>query len=322
MADFNIDMVYKHHRYCKYCGKEIDTDSLYCRYCGQKQSMNKSVSFPRISLPSKDTWKKILRGCFDWALAAAICFVIGLIICLILCYFIGDNAVDETPLKGWGYILPLFMAYILYRILSFVYTLKGKKKVILAAFLTIFAIALIGLVAYAAMKGVERREQEYKSFSSDTINRTFLGSSFGDTFSQVEKTLNNKGLNPQSRISNNGNKQLLITNTKYGSYDVDTIFFTFDEDRMFNFMISINTIDIEDYRSNYTYNSLNDLLESKYQYKRDYSENYNNSIKYSDDSTEVTLWHRSNIDGYKMYSVELIYYDKASGYREKRDSGF
>lgn len=318
MADINNDMASKQAQYCKHCGKEIDSDSLYCRYCGKKQNLNKSFSFPKLSLPCKESWMKFLRGCFNWAIVAAICFGLGLIIC----YCIGDDAVDETPLKGWGYVLPPFIAYILYRILAFVYSLKGKKKAIVAACLGILAITLMGAEAYAAVKSAKQLEQEYQSARPDSINRTFLGCSFGDSYFQVEKVLNAKALNPQSKLSHNGNKQLFVTNTQYGGYDVDSIFITFLDDRMFHFMISINTIEFDDYRSNYTYNSLRDLLESKYHYKKDLSNHYDNSLKYSDDSTEVELWHKANKDGYEKYIVTLSYYDKTSGYKEERDKGF
>ena len=30
--------------YCKYCGKQIDDDSVYCRYCGKKVVENKETA--------------------------------------------------------------------------------------------------------------------------------------------------------------------------------------------------------------------------------------------------------------------------------------
>lgn len=307
MAEIN-NMASTQTTYCKYCGKEIDSDSRYCRYCGKTQDKSKSFI---------ESLKKLLRGFLKLVLVAAICYGFGLIIY----YSIGKDAVEETPLGAWGFILPQFLAYLFYKILSFAYPLNGKKKTILASFLAVLTIAFIGVEVYTALSKTEQEKQEYEPQQS-TINRIFLGCSFGDSYSHVEETLKAKKISLQSKITKNGNQQLYITNTRYGKYDVDTIFFTFHKDRMFDVVISINTIEFDDYRSNYTYKSLSDLLQSKYRYKKDLSHRYNNSLKYSDDSTEVTLWHKANIDGYERYSVTLNYYDKTSGYKEERDKGF
>lgn len=304
--------------YCKHCGKEIDADSPYCRYCGKKQNKRKMLSIPILSLPNKESWRRFLRRSLNWVFVCAICFSIGCLICLC----IGDDAVDANPFKGWGYILPPFIAYLIYRIITFAYSLKGKKKTILAVILAIFAATFMGLEVYFTLNYEAQLEQEYQSNTPENINRSFLGCSFGDPFELAGKSLSDRGLNPQDIISEDGNRRWLISNTKYGKYNVDTICFSFYKDKLFNVWISINTIDFDDYLHNYTYQSLRDLLEDKYSYRRDYTHNYKNSLTYSDDSTEIKLWHKANDAGYEKYSVTLNYYDKTSGFREERDNVF
>lgn len=318
MVDNDQIMKSRQDLYCKHCGKEIDADSLYCRYCGKKQNKRNLFSIPKFQLASEETWRRFLRSFLNWVLVFAICFCIG---CLI-CFCIGDDAVEETPLKAWGYILPTFIAYIIYRIVSFAYSFQGKKKAMLAAVLAILTATFIGLEVIAGLKYVAQIEQEYKSSTTDAINRTFLGCTFGESYASVEKSLNQRGLNPQNKVSKNGNKQWFITNTRYGKFDVDTIFFTFFQDKLFDVYISINTLDIDDYRNNYTYKSLSDLLEDKYRYKKNLTHKYRNSQMYSDEDTEILLWHKANGDGYGNYCVSIDYYDKTSGYKEERDKDF
>lgn len=322
MADIDNDMVSKHIQYCKHCGKEIDADSLYCRYCGNKQDKTISLPLTKFSLLNKESWRKLLRVLLKWIIVAVACFGIG---CLgmFICYLIGgEDSVCSNALKGYGYILPPFIAYLIFKILSFTYSLKGKKKTMIAILLAILTAAFLGWLIYAEITYTEREKQEYKSSTTDAINRTFLGCTFGESYATVEKTLNQRGLNPQNKVSKNGNKQWFITNTRYGKFDVDTIFFTFFQDKLFDVYISINTLDIDDYRNNYTYKSLSDLLEDKYRYKKNLSHKYRNSQMYSDEDTEILLWHKANGDGYEKYCVSIDYYDKTSGYKEERDKDF
>ena len=185
MAEIN-NMASTQTTYCKYCGKEIDSDSRYCRYCGKTQDKSKSFI---------ESLKKLLRGFLKLVLVAAICYGFGLIIY----YCIGKDAVEETPLGAWGFILPQFLAYLFYKILSFAYPLNGKKKTILATFLAVLTIALIGVEVYTALSKTEQEKQEYDPQQS-TINRIFLGCSFGDSYSHVEETLKAKKISPQSKL--------------------------------------------------------------------------------------------------------------------------
>lgn len=318
---------YGNKHFCRYCGSSINEDSIFCSQCGKKQDTSNSVflripffniqgilmnckrfikkkvshvsSFPVDKMKINNFFRSILL----FILIAIISFIVGSIICLV----IGDDAVDCNPLKGWGYVLPIIIFYIIYILVVKLFSPMKKGKIAFSVFFGVVTLFIIGFEVY---KDLSQRDSILNAENAPIINRTFLTSSLGDSYSEVlEKTK----IDFASQINDSLTdiNYIVLGNVVYGTLTFDRVRFDFAEGKLYRVYFR-KTYSTRDSKMA-GYNSLIDIFESKnyphdpYRYNK-----YSNSIYYSDKHTELEIRYSvPEHDGDKQF-IQLFYYDKDS----------
>jgi hypothetical protein len=304
---------------CKQCGKQIQACALYCSYCGANQSRT-PTTLRRISYKLKDLsfLNTLVKRLVSFMLILTLLALLGGII-VFICYEIGFQDTEESLVCVFAPIA----AYILYRLLYYVYKFNAKKKLFVITTLVLLVIAFWGMfITRSIREDASRRAEAQRIEEMQRVNRTFLGCSFGDKSSKVSETLRKyvpNHLLPATRLSDSGIDKIWLEDIQYGDYTLKTISFLFYRDKLYKVVMNVQTADNESYSDLWTYNHLSTILEKKYE--KDYSDRqYSNTEYYCDAHTKVTLWHATY--GMGDYKVTLTYYDKDSGYEEHQEEGF
>ncbi len=310
-ADNVLDPINNNINYCNNCGKRVEIGTNYCPYCGSKLVEN-SFSIFRYQTPIKVTIQKVVQSLLKFSLIVVLSFIIAAVV------FNLFNLEDDDYI--YNIVLLTILSYILYKIIVFAYSFSSLRKKQLGIILSIVYIVFLCLITYQYLpKEQINKTNKYGEIENEQnnpskkINRTFLGSTFGDSYSDVVNTLIENGYE-WTKVS--GKNSIILTNIEYGKYKADTIYLSFFNDKFFNIKLSFNNLSKEDFENNYTYNSINDLLYKKYSLLK-LGQKYNNSILYDDYYTEIKLWHKGDLSiyssyDYKKYYVTLNYYDRTS----------
>ena len=298
--------------FCKKCGKAVEIDAVYCKYCGAKLE---GISFFRNAggiMPAKETVKKVLRCLLKWVLVTGGCMLFSILYCLLWKYmgYRIDNP-SICDMDRLSYSFSPIVAYCIYRIICYFYSLHKKLRVLLVISLTFIVTVFIAWQTWDCVEKYER----YK------INRTFLGCTFGDSMLEVQKKL--EASNKHYEFYNGSfGKSIRMTNVSYGAYKIDTLCFNFHNDSFFRTYMNFSDLTEEDINNNLTYYDLRDMLWEKYR---------GAISRFFDDQTEITIDRYFDEDHYghrTNYRVELVYYDKqaqeAVDYEEKKakEQGF
>lgn len=305
---------------CIHCGMPIRKESIYCNYCGYKQTF-KIDRYSKITRYFDTFLKKLIR----FLLSLALCAVIGFIPGIITAEIYDNDFVNLCTL------IPV-CAYVLYRLVTYVYTLKKKSKIIFIISLSLFTIVIWSSSIWQSYKSKKehiiaekKQEEEYKKETEKQkprIIRTFLGCSFGDNIDQFHKAIDKyfydgkKHVDTTVDVSRNDVRKVCLRNVSYGEYVLKELTFYFYNGKMCMVKMNFQTDENENCFNLWTYNRLEKMLNAKYYTNSD----GNNSHSYCDDHTNVRLWH-STID-MRDYMVTLTYYDNDSGYREHQEQGF
>lgn len=89
--------------YCKYCGRQIEENSLYCKYCGG--NLNESKMVQNVTIPKS----KLLERFKSFSLKVQILIITYIIYLLIwICCLIGAYDIETTFISFivFGFIIP------------------------------------------------------------------------------------------------------------------------------------------------------------------------------------------------------------------------
>lgn len=289
--------------FCKKCGKAVEIDAVYCKYCGAKLE---GISFFRIAggiMPAKETVKKVLICLLKWVLVAGGCMLFGILYWLLWEYMgYKIDSLSLCDMDYFGYSFPPFVAYCIYRIICYFYSLHKKLRVLLVISLTFIVTVFI---AWQTWDCVEREKREYEEQIQENerykINRTFLNCTFGDSMLEVQKKLEASNRDYEFYDGRFG-KAIRMTNVSYGAYKIDTLCFSFHNDSFFRAYMKFSDLTTEDINNDLTYYDLQNMLNEKYK----------GGNPFYDDQTKITLNRYFKKDYYDRkynYCVVLVYYD-------------
>ena len=299
--------------FCKKCGKAVEIDAVYCKYCGAKLA---GISFFRIAggiMPAKETVKKVLICLLKWVLVADGCMLFGILYWLLwehMGYKI--DSLSLCDMDYFGYSFPPFVAYCIYRIICYFYSLHKKFRVLLVISLSFIVTVFI---AWQTWDCVEREKREYERYK---INRTFLNCTFGDSMLEVQRKLDAQKTHYE--FYEGSSNTIMMTNVTYGAYKIDTLCFNFHNDNFYRTYMEFKDLTTEDINNDLTYKDLKYMLNEKYR----------GSNPFYDDQTEVTLdkYFKEYFGQRSNYRIVITYYDiqaqEAIDHEEKKakEQGF
>lgn len=316
--------------YCIRCGKQIDADSEFCTHCGASQRVDKSE---RVDTPVKETHTdKLVSLSPNQKVGLTLTGIWCLIhLAMLFASPLEEGDVDESiwfvdtdfsDFYAYGKGEFIFYAILIPAIVwgaAYIYKISKKVALSILAFLVFCSGAYWIKVKYDKYSEEKKLEQlkieEEAAANAPIINRVFCDCNFGDSYSEVYKVVKSKYGNCIND-SLSDSSSIVLGRVNYGNYFYDRLRFDFYNGQLYQVYFR-KSYDTKSNRDN-GYRNFKDLFEGKsYPHDAVKYEKYSNNYFYSDKHTELSL--RYSVPEYDGddYFVQLIYYDKDSGQREK-----